>query len=323
MLFVMTIFVSYYFNKPIYANKTIFIPNGSSYSIITYLNEKGFNTNFFDFLIVNLIGHPQSGWINLGKTKMTKLDFLYKLTSAKASMRTIMLIPGETYYFFLKNLSNDFNLSHELLLNAYNKYAKRKDGNILADTYELPKGMSEDKVIKYLLDHTEKRYKSMSEKLFGDYNEKKWYNYITVASIIQKESANKKEMPIVSSVIYNRLSKGMPLQMDGTLNYGQFSHTKVTPQMIANDISTYNTYKQKGIPTDPICAVEIDSIKAAVYPAVTSYFYFVKSGENKTHSFTKDFDSHKKNISSDKKTTAESSDNYQTKKADIKSIWSQ
>lgn len=269
------------------------------------------------------MGSPQSGWINLGKNKMTKFDFLYKLTTAKAAMKTVMLTPGETYYFFLKNLSRDFNLSHDLLLKAYNKHAKRKDGNILADTYELPNGMGEERIIKYLLDHTDKRYKSMSQKLFGDYDERKWYNYITVASIIQKESANRKEMPVVSSVVYNRLNKNMALQMDGTLNYGKFSHTKVTPQMIANDTSTYNTYRRKGIPTDPVCAVEIDAIKAAVYPAVTSYFYFVKSGENKAHAFSKDFDTHRQNIGSEQKVKPESSENYQTKKVDIKSIWSQ
>lgn len=270
-----------------------------------------------------MIGHPQSGWIDLGKNKMTKFDFLYKLTTAKAAMKTIMLIPGETYYFFLNNISKDFNLSYDLLLKAYTKNAKRKDGNILADTYELPNGMDEEKVVKYLLDHTEKRYKNMSQKLFGDYDERKWYNYITVASIIQKESANRKEMPVVSSVIYNRLNKNMALQMDGTLNYGKFSHTKVTPQMIASDTSTYNTYRRKGIPTDPICAVEIDAIKAAVYPAITSYFYFVKSGENKTHSFSNDFNTHRQNIGSEKPAKPVTSENYQTKKIDIQSIWSQ
>ena len=53
---------------------------------------------------------------------------------------------------------------------------------------------------------------------------KKWFKILTIASIIQKEAANDAEMPLVASVIYNRLDKGMRLQMDGTLNYGIYSH---------------------------------------------------------------------------------------------------
>lgn len=54
-------------------------------------------------------------------------------------------------------------------------------------------------------------------------------------------------MPIVSAVIRNRLDKKMRLQMDGSLNYGKYSHTKVTPAMIRNDTTSYNTYRNDGI----------------------------------------------------------------------------
>ena len=83
--------------------------------------------------------------------------------------------------------------------------------------------------------------KDLSIKLFGKYDEKKWFRYVAIASVIQKESANTEEMPLVSSVVYNRIKKGMRLQMDGTLNYGKFSHTRVTPKRIREDKSVYNT----------------------------------------------------------------------------------
>lgn len=84
--------------------------------------------------------------------------------------------------------------------------------------------------------------------------------------------------------------------MDGTLNYGPYSHQKVTPTMIANDESTYNTYKFSGIPSDPVCAVEFEAIKAALFPAKSSYLFFMKKADGSGHSFAKDFENHKANI---------------------------
>ncbi len=103
-------------------------------------------------------------------------------------------------------------------------------------------------------------------------------------------------MPTVSSVIHNRLKKGMKLQMDGTLNYGKYSHIKITSQRIKEDNSSYNTYKNRGLPEHPICAVSLDAIKAAIFPAKTDYLYFVKNEKNGLHSFSKSYKEHVNNI---------------------------
>lgn len=102
-------------------------------------------------------------------------------------------------------------------------------------------------------------------------------------------------MPIVSSVIYNRIKKGMKLQMDGTLNYGKYSHVKVTPKRIKNDNSIYNTYKHAGVPPLAICNVSFDAIKAAIFPAKTNYLYFMRS-KNGKHDFTRHYSTHLRNI---------------------------
>jgi UPF0755 protein len=251
--------------------------------------------------MLRLIGVPQSGWIDLKTTKMTKMDFLYKITTSKAALKKVTLIPGETYYFFLKNLANTLNISTYKLFETYSRLAYKKDGNIIADTYFLPLGMNEEQLIKHLLSITEYKYKKLSEKIFGFYNQKNWYNYVTIASVIQKESASKLEMPIVSSVIYNRLKKEMKLQMDGTLNYSKYSHVKVTPNMIRNDTSSYNTYKYKGLPEDPVCAIEFESIKAAIFPAKSNYLYFMKSSDGTKHNFSSTYRKHKQNIRNVKK----------------------
>ena len=135
----------------------------------------------------------------------------------------------------------------------------------------------------------------MFEKIFGEFNETKWQKFIIIASIIQKEAANVEEMPLVSSVIYNRLKKDMKLQMDGTLNYGQYSHVKITPQRIREDTSSYNTYMYKGLPPNPICSVSKEAIFAAIFPKATNYLYFVKN-KNGTHTFSQNYETHLENI---------------------------
>jgi len=285
----------YYLNQPIQTAKILYIPKGSINKIITQLQQNHYDVTKLDSYILRLIGSPQNGWIDL-KTKInTKADFLYKLTTSKAALQKVTLIPGETTYVFLNSLAKKLNLNAATLRKEYNQQAPFPEGVLVPETYQIPIGINEHMVIKILLNLSLHKTKQLSNKIFGTYNEKKWFHYVALASIIQKESANNKEMPIVSSVIYNRLKKGMKLQMDGTLNYGKYSHVKVTAKRIREDMSIYNTYKHKGIPQIPVCNVSFDAIKAAIFPAKTKYLYFVKS-KSGTHKFACNYSTHLANI---------------------------
>lgn len=296
IIFIILISLSYYVTLKVNTLQVIEIPKGSTKGIISYLNKNGYDMHNLDYYFVRLIGYPQSGWIDLKATTMTRGDFYHKLTTSKAALKQVTLIPGETYVYFLESIAQNFNLSYEELLKYYDQYKYKLDGNILAETYSLPIGMDEERMILYLINYTQKQYKEFSQKIFGDYDKKSWYNYIIIASIIEQEAANTQEMPIVSSVIHNRLKKGMPLQMDGTLNYGKYSREKITPYRIQNDTSRYNTYKYAGLPDDPICSVSLNSIKAAIFPAKTDYLYFMRNKQTGTHDFTNSYNSHLKNV---------------------------
>jgi len=260
------------------------------------LQRENYDVCKLDALLLRLIGSPQSGWINLATQENTRFDFLYKLTRAKAALVTITLIPGETTYIFLKQLAKKLQLDEEKLQKAFEQQAPLQEGVLVPDTYKIPKGISEEELIHLLLKSSHKRMLRLSEKFFGTYNEKKWFRYVAIASIIQKESANNEEMPLVSSVIYNRLKKGMKLQMDGTLNYGKFSHIKVTAKRIKEDKTKFNTYLHKGIPSVPICNVSFEAIRAAIFPAKTEYLYFMKNKKG-VHDFTCNYSTHLRNIS--------------------------
>ena len=295
ILLIISLSFMFYLNQPIYSKKVIFIPSGTINNIISHLTQKGFDLSKLDSLILRLVGSPQSGWISVGVNSLTRADFLYKLSSAKAALRNITLIPGETTFIFLNQLSLNLELDRKILENEFIKQSQIKEGVLVPNTYSIPLGITESELIKVLLNESSKQMIALSNKIFGSYNQKKWFHYVSIASVIQKESANNKEMPLVSSVIYNRIKKGMRLQMDGTLNYGKYSHTKVSPKRIREDKSIYNTYKNKGVPLLPVCNVSFDAIRAAIFPAKTKYLYFMKS-KNGTHDFACNYSTHLDNI---------------------------
>jgi len=285
----------YYLNKPMQTPKVLYIPKGSINMIISHLSYKGYAVNKLDSLILRILGNPQSGWINIDKTKVTKGDFLYKLTTAKAALQNITLIPGETTYIFLNQLSSNLKLNRKKLQEEFDAQSHIKEGVFVPNTYKLPIGITEKELIKILLSNSIKQMKNLSMRIFGTYNEKKFFRYVAMASVIQKESASVTEMPLISSVIHNRIKKGMKLQMDGTLNYGKYSHIRVTSKRIKEDKSLYNTYKYAGVPANAVCNVSFDAIKAAIFPAKTKYLYFMKS-KNGTHDFACNYSTHLRNI---------------------------
>lgn len=291
-ILIIFLFLSIYLSKPVYTSKVVFLPKGSISTIISYLQERNFNLTKIDKFFLAIIGKPQSGWIDIGSNKLSKFDFLYKLTTAKAAMNEITLIPGETTIVFLNILAKQLNLDFEILYSEYLKHAPIKEGFLVPDTYKIPKGISERHIIYYLINISKSKHKQISDKIFGDYNKNRWFEYLIVASIIQKEAANSAEMPLVSSVIYNRIKKNMKLQMDGTLNYGIYSHDTITADRIKQDTSKFNTYLHEGLPQSPICTVSIDSIKAAIFPAKSDFLYFVLDKKTKKHIFSKTYNSH-------------------------------
>ncbi len=282
--------------KPMETSKVVYIPKGSVSQIISYLDINNFAISKpIDKYLLYFIGKPQFGWIDIGQTRLSRGDFFYKLSHSKAALKTLTLIPGETTEIFLKKTSKEFNLSFGKLYKFFIENSPFKEGLLVPDSYNLPMGISEKHLIYYLINNSLKIHKENSLKIFGEYNQKKWYKYLIVASIIQKEAANKREMPIVSSVIYNRLRKGMKLQMDGALNYGLYSHAKVTVKRIKEDKTRYNTYRYKGLPKYPVCNVGKDAIVAAIFPKKTNYLYFVKNSKG-VHSFSKTYTKHKRYV---------------------------
>jgi len=88
----------------------------------------------------------------------------FKLTSAKGAFDIITLIPGETKEIFFQNLSKKYHLDINKFHESYLKYSPYLEAGILPDTYHVPKGIKEDKLIKFLVNFTQKKYEKLAKE---------------------------------------------------------------------------------------------------------------------------------------------------------------
>lgn len=171
------------------------------------------------------------------------------------------------------------------------------EGYIFPDTYEFYKEEGAGEALTRFLDNTEEKltaeYKKRAEEIGYTMDE-----ILCLASIIQEEASDVKEMDKVSSVIHNRIESddyGM-LQCDVTINY--LNDCVIGSPYFSGDADTftelYNTYKCYGLPAGPICNVGINAIEAALYPADTDYFFFV-TDEQWNYYYAETYEEHQEN----------------------------
>ncbi|MBQ9358119.1 MAG: endolytic transglycosylase MltG [Abditibacteriota bacterium] len=178
------------------------------------------------------------------------------------------------------------------------------EGYLFPDTYPIAEA-DEMGLVRQMTGNFEKKvilnYRDeiaeAGRKYFGeeDFNEA-LYKIVTVASLIEREAKVPSERRLISSVIYNRLKKGMRLQIDATVSYvpGVSGHNKRKTTLSDTRKKTgYNTYRIEGLPLGPICNPGLECIKAAFGPAETDYLYYVARNDG-SHVFTRTFEEHKR-----------------------------
>jgi UPF0755 protein len=284
--------------------------------VIESLQKSGVNLNKVDKFLLDYIELPKEGWYRVDISNRSRLHFFTNLSQEKADTMTIVVYAGDTVQEIFNKLAKNMGLSSEIFLTYYEKYSRFLEAEILADNYIVAKDADEDVIIRYLLDQCAIELDFFAKERFGsNYTKDQLHEALIKASIIHKESNKPSEMSTIASVIDNRLKKGMKLQMDGTLCYGKYSRTVVTPDRIKNDNSPFNTYKHKGLPPYPICTVTMDALEAATFPRESDYLYFMLN-RNGSHNFATNYKEHRKNIKkfrdSRKKEKIEKSKDYKS-----------
>lgn len=174
--------------------------------------------------------------------------------------------------------------------------SQAKEGYLFPDTYLLNVNSAGADV--------EKRMESQfNEKVSNIFVEAKGKNIrndtlIVLASLIQREAANEKEMPLIAGVIWNRWLKGMPFQIDATIQYALGRDGNWWPKVTPEDYkieSPYNTYINKGRPPAPICNPGLAAINAVVNSQDSEYLYYLHDSSGQIH-LAKTYQEHEQNI---------------------------
>ena len=126
------------------------------------------------------------------------------------------------------------------------------------------------------------------------------HRIVTIASLVEKETAIPQERPIVAAVFYNRLAANMPLQCDPTTVYASLLENHYKGVIHKSDLASanpYNTYAHAGLPPGPIANPGASSLTAALHPAKVSYLYFVANPDGSgTHRFSTTLEEHERNV---------------------------
>lgn len=269
--------------------RLIHLPKGNRSEVFASLKRQGLPLWFSDRFLLPAKIRP--GWIRLERPISLK-EFFSKINEfPREKTRRVVMYSGDSLDDFIGQFSRQTNLDPRELFEEYFRFSPYVDGGILAGYYRLPYRLTPGPAMAYLTEESEKRFRKISRRYLGHYDPAEFRKYLIIASIIQRESWHPEEMPLISAVIHNRLEKNMKLQLDATLNYGPWSHKRVTPRRIRTDKSRFNTYRYRGLPPAPLGSVTPTALKAAFHPAESEALYFVK-GKKGHHIFSRTFAEH-------------------------------
>ncbi len=175
--------------------------------------------------------------------------------------------------------------------------AKTLEGYLFPETYALPRGTSAEELVSQMVGLFRRLYTDQM-KTEADAAGLTTRQVVTLASLVEKETARREERPLVAAVYRNRLKIGMGMQADPTVIYALQQAGKYDGNLSRDDLqfdSPYNTYRYSGLPPGPIAAPGLASIEAVLRPAPVPHLYFVSRNDG-SHVFADTLDQHNRNV---------------------------
>lgn len=248
-----------------------------------------------------------SGQIKYGNYQLTKPVSMYELlqiiSKGRVAQSDLAIIEGWTFKQFRAALNANPKLRHDSaslsdaeIMQRIGASEKHPEGLFFPDTYNFPSGSSDLALIK-------RAYQNMQHHLQQNWQTRDKslplaspYQALILASIVEKETGQKKDRTMIASVFVNRLRKGMMLQTDPTVIYGMGD--KYDGNIRKRDLlkdTEYNTYTRYGLTPTPIALPGKESLQAALHPASSDALYFVARGDGSSQ-FSSTLNDHNKAV---------------------------
>lgn len=183
--------------------------------------------------------------------------------------------------------------------NSWREVLNQNEGYLFPDTYLIPRDADIDTIVSIFKNNFQTKYDSVKSLKTNNLSDTQT---VVLASMVEREARFEEDRPLVASVIYNRLSIGMKLDIDATLQYAlgyQEDEKRWWKKGLTNEDkklnSSYNTYTNPDLPPTPISNPGLSAISAALNPTETDYLYYItdKNGKNR---YAKTIEGHSANI---------------------------
>jgi UPF0755 protein len=306
LFLVLSLFLIIYAKRPIddqAVATTVYIPSGTGFfEIVNILDQAGMVKSRLLFsslaLLKGVAGHIKPGEYELA-TSMSPWEITDNLAKGKIKIHRVTIPEDFTLRQIVDLLVVEDLVSEESFLSvttdpvflaSLDIDADSAEGYLYPDTYFFNRGMTTQEIVKNMVNQF---WKKVTPKMIERAKAlgMTTTEFVTLASLIGKESGDEEEKPQVSAVFHNRLKKGMRLQSDPTAVYSLTAYRSVVKRKDLDNDTPYNTYKIPGLPPGPIANPGIDSLKAALYPASVNYLYFVSKNDG-THIFSSNLAAH-------------------------------
>jgi UPF0755 protein len=225
------------------------------------------------------------------------------LTTGKTILKRITIPEGFTLQQIARRLSEE-NLvdEKEFLASAHDPQfikalgidGQSLEGYLFPDTYVFNRGMSSQTIQERMVLRFKEVLTGLQEKE-GNSDHLNTKKIVVLASIVEKESGLQIERPLIASVFFNRLKRGMALQSDPTVIYGIKDFDGDLTKKNLRTSTAYNTYLKSGLPPGPIANPGKDALRAVISPAESDYLYFVSKNDG-SHFFSKTLKDHNRAV---------------------------
>jgi UPF0755 protein len=287
------------------------VPPGKTFhAIADQLEKKGLVTSAFNLRVLARLTH-QGGHIKTGEyalnRAMTPQEVLGVLVSGKSLMYPITFPEGSNIYDMAAAVdAKKLYKAEEFLKLVHDRQFIREllgielsslEGYLFPETYNVTRYTPLRELIANMVQNFKSAYQEAegTAKSAGLPPSMPKHDLVILASMVEKETGAPEERPMIASVFYNRLKKGMRLQSDPTIIYGIWVDTgsyknNITKEDILHP-TRYNTYTVPKLPFGPISNPGRESLLAVMKPAHSEYLYFVSHNDG-THAFSKTYEEH-------------------------------